>query len=206
MTSGEPEAAIPGADSDARDAAAAVRLIQGLTAGASSQQIAEHFRQLQRDLRRIARRERFALHAGATMSTTALINETYLKLQQSAIEHVGNEPHFVAIVTRAMRFVLTDYARSRFSQKRGGNLQFEALDDNLHAESIDPAWQLELNDALNTLARLSPRLADVVQLRYYGGFQDAEIGELLNIDESTVRRDWLKARGWLYQHLKPGTP
>lgn len=187
----------------AADEAETVRLIQGLAAGANEAQIADLFRQLQWDLRRIARRERFTLHAGATMSTTAPINETYLKLQQSALEHVGDEGHFVATVTRAMRFVLTDYARARYSQKRGGDLQFESLDEQLHAgDTIDAGWQLELSDALDKLAQLSPRLADVVQLRYYGGFQDKEIGELLDIDESTVRRDWLKARGWLFQELK----
>ncbi len=184
--------------------AATVRLIQGLTVGASGIEIAELFRQLQRDLRRIARRERHSLHAGATMSTTALINETYLKLHQGALENVAGEGHFVAMVTRAMRFVLIDYARAHFSQKRGGNVQFDALDEHVQDVcAIDPVWQIELNDALDKLAQLSPRLADVVQLRYYGGFQDREIGELLQIDESTVRRDWLKARGWLYQQLKP---
>jgi RNA polymerase sigma factor (TIGR02999 family) len=162
------------------------------------------FEHMQDDLRRVARRERHALRAGDTLSTTALVNEAFLKLERSGLPQLTDRRHFYGIAGRAMRQVLVDYARARISQKRGGGEAHETLgaaDDATDSE--DAARMLEINDALDQLEAVRPRLAQVVHLRYYAGLTDREIGSLLGVEESTVRRDWLKARGWLFQTLAP---
>lgn len=162
------------------------------------------FEQLQADLRRVAHRERRTLHAGETMSTTALVNEAFLKLNKASVPEFADRRHFYGIAAHAMRQVLVDYARTRLRQKRGGGDAHEtlgALDRMADPDARDLERLLEINEALDRLDEERPRLAQVVYLRFYAGLSDREIGELLGIEESTVRRDWLKARGWLYQAL-----
>jgi RNA polymerase sigma factor (TIGR02999 family) len=160
------------------------------------------FAQMQADLRQVAHRERHAVRAGETLSTTALVNEAYLKLSKSGLPAFVNRRHFYSVAARAMRQVLVDYARARLSQKRGSGDRHETLGAaDQEADADDAARLLEINDALDRLEAVRPRLAQVVYLRYYAGMSDREIGELLDVEESTVRRDWLKARGWLFQAL-----
>jgi len=162
------------------------------------------FEQLQADLRRVAHRERRTLHAGETMSTTALVNEAFLKLNRSAVPEFADRRHFYGVAALAMRQVLVDYARARLRQKRGGGDAHEtlgALECMADPDARDLERLFEINEALDRLDEERPRLAQVVYLRFYAGLGDREIGELLGIEESTVRRDWLKARGWLYQAL-----
>ena len=162
------------------------------------------FEQLQADLRRVAHRERRTLHAGETMSTTALVNEAFLKLNRTAVPEFADRRHFYGVAALAMRQVLVDYARARLRQKRGGGDAHEtlgALECMADPDARDLERLFEINEALDRLDEERPRLAQVVYLRFYAGLGDREIGELLGIEESTVRRDWLKARGWLYQAL-----
>ena len=170
--------------------------------------LADLFTLVQQDLRRIAHRERLAVDAGETMSTTALINDAYLKLSESALPAFADRRHFYAIAARAMRQVLIDYARTRLAQKRGGGAVAVPLTDRLELadDPDDAARAIELGDAIDRLEAHSPRLAQVVYLRFYAGMSDGEIGSLLDVDESTVRRDWLKARGWLFRTLNPDAP
>lgn len=160
------------------------------------------FAQVQGDLRRVAHRERLSVQAGETLSTTALINEVYLKLDKSSLPPFADRRHFYNVAARAMRQVLVDYARARCSQKRGGGGAHETLGAaESEAEADDAARLLDINAALDQLDAVRPRLAQVVYLRFYAGLSDNEIGDVLGIEESTVRRDWLKARGWLHQAL-----
>jgi RNA polymerase sigma factor (TIGR02999 family) len=163
------------------------------------------FALVQSDLKRVAHRERLALHAGQTLSTTALINEAYLKLSAATLPAFADRRHFYGVAARAMRQVLVDYARARLRHKRGGGAVDAPLDAALDSgdDPADAMRLLEINDALDRLDSVHPRLAQVVYLRFYGGFSDAEIGAVLEVDESTVRRDWLKARGWLFDALHP---
>jgi RNA polymerase sigma factor (TIGR02999 family) len=167
--------------------------------------LAQLFALVQHDLRRIAHRERVAADAGDTLSTTALINDAYLKLSESALPAFADRRHFYAIAARAMRQLLIDYARSRLAQKRGGGVAPVPLTDRLDIgdDPADAARAIELGEALDRLEAHSPRLAQVVYLRFYAGLSDVEIGGLLGVEESTVRRDWLKARGWLFRALNP---
>lgn len=157
------------------------------------------------DLRRIARAQRARIRGGETLCTTALVNEAYLKLLRSGELRAENRRHFFALASVAMRQILVDQARARRAEKR------EHVDAGRIGEDYDPpadAGQaelvLELDDALNRLERLNPRLAQVVNCRYFGGYSEQETAEILGVTDRTVRRDWVKARAWLALALRPG--
>ncbi|MCX7556470.1 ECF-type sigma factor [Xanthomonadaceae bacterium JHOS43] len=157
------------------------------------------------DLRRIARRERFRVGAGATLCTTALISEAWLKLQRASVWH--NERHFLATAALAMRQVLVGDAEMRRAAKRNGGQVPLSLDESIDAPDDAADEQILLvNDALDRLAQLSPRLAQVVECRFFAGYNEAETAHVLNVTDRTVRRDWVKARAWLYRELGEQTP
>jgi RNA polymerase sigma factor (TIGR02999 family) len=160
----------------------------------------------QRDLRQIAHRERMTFGAGETLSTTALVNEAYLKLKASPPPDAIDRRQFFGIAARAMRQILVDHARAQRADKRGGGISHESL--SAAEQLAQPPGEdiLALDEALRLLSEANARAAEVVQLRFFAGLGDVEIGLLLGIEESTVRRDWLKARGWLYQRLQDTPP
>lgn len=169
-----------------------------------SHSLASMMTQAYRNLLRVAHAQRHAFGASPTLSTTALVHEVYLKLQESPDLVVSDINHFHYLATRAMRFVLTDHARRKLARKRGSAVPMESLDDHAapdldgrHAEQV-----LEINEVIDQLAQIFPRMAQIVSLRFYVGLGDAEIGEALGIDERTVRRDWIKARGWMIGRLR----
>ncbi|MEO7454681.1 MAG: ECF-type sigma factor [Gemmatimonadaceae bacterium] len=154
------------------------------------------------ELRRTARRE-LAARPSDTLSTTALVHELYLKFARAQQADWQNRAHFLGVASVAMRHILVDRARRRRAAKRGGPQTAVTLDEALvgtdpHAESL-----LELHEALDRLALLDPRLARVVECRFFGGMSEIETAEALSVTERTVRRDWVKARGLLYQALGP---
>ncbi len=159
-------------------------------------------REAQGDLRRVAHAERLALRAGETLSTTALVNEAWLRFAQADSRFLDRK-HFYATAARAMRQVLVDHLRTQQAQKRGGGAVHGALEEALELASGDPfgADLLVMDAALSALEQALPRAAQVVHLRYFVGLDDREVGALLGVEESTVRRDWLKARAWLFLHL-----
>lgn len=157
------------------------------------------------ELRRAARRE-LAVRPSDTLSTTALVHELYLKLSRALRADWRDRAHFLSVAAVAMRHILIDRARRRTAEKRGGPHRHVTLDEQLtqaaeHAESL-----LELHDALEQLALLNERLARVVECRFFGGMTEQETAEALSVTERTVRRDWIKARGLLYQALGPNGP
>lgn len=151
------------------------------------------------DLRRIARRERFRAGAGATLCTTALISEAWLKLQRTPAW--SNEQHFLATAALAMRQVLVSDAEMRRAAKRNGGQSPLSLDESIDAADAADEQILLVNEALERLAELSPRLAHVVECRFFAGYSEAETAHALGITDRTVRRDWIKARAWLYHEL-----
>ncbi len=168
--------------------------------------LAQLMTDMQGELRQIARYRRRHGAVGETLSTTALVNEAYLKFAASPALFGGiDRNHFLAIAARAMRNIVINHARDRVAQKRGAGARHETLSKaelaDVEADIAEAHRLLELNDALERLEKLRPRLARVVQLRYFAGLSEDETGEVLEIDRSTVRRDWLKARGWLYDRL-----
>jgi RNA polymerase sigma factor (TIGR02999 family) len=161
------------------------------------------------DLKRLARGQRGRVSAGHTMQTTALVHEAWLKLMRS--KGWQSREHFMNSAARAMRHILVDYARQRVADKRGGGAGTDSLDeDTVAAEDAallrgePPEQMLALNDALERLAQLSPRLVQVVECRYFAGYDEQETARLLGVTDRTVRRDWTKARAWLFREMSAG--
>ncbi|WP_447940633.1 ECF-type sigma factor [Pseudoxanthomonas mexicana] len=156
---------------------------------------------LYRDLHQIARSQIRQQRRGHMRSPTSLISETWLKLA-SADFSVENRAHLVALIARAMRFVLLDEVRRALAEKRGEGMDLLPLDETTEpAQGSRLEQLLILDEALNDLNALDPRLAQVVELRYFGGLSEQEIAGVLKVTERTVRRDWRKARAFLFSHL-----
>jgi RNA polymerase sigma factor (TIGR02999 family) len=152
------------------------------------------------ELRRSARRE-LAMRPSDSLSTTALVHELYLKFSRADRADWRNRAHFLGVASVAMRHILVDRARRRTAEKRGGPQRHITLDENLTATDTQAESLLELHEALDQLAGLNERLARVVECRFFGGMTEQETAEALHIGVRTVRRDWIKARGLLYQAL-----
>ena len=133
-------------------------------------------------------------------SPTSLISEGWLRLSHADL-NVENRSHLTSLIARAMRFVLIDEARRVLSQKHGHGMEIVELDDAPTSHDQDLEQLLMLDRALDELARLDKRLMQVVELRYFGGMQEEEIAQLLQVHERTVRRDWRKARAFLFSRL-----
>lgn len=152
------------------------------------------------ELRRLAHRQMNNEREGHTLQTTALINEAYVRLMGSEKIHWESRKHFFAVAARMMRQILIDIARGRAARKRGDGPRHLPLDEAI-AVSASGTDLIELDEALNNLAKLNARLAQVVELKFFGGLDHAEIADLLGVSEPTVRRDWRIARAWLYEAL-----
>lgn len=147
-----------------------------------------------RELRAIAHRRLMAGGANGTLSTTALVNEAYLKLVDQSPAEWHDRAHFLALASLVMRHVLVDRARERSTLKRGGIRERVTLDEVAMSVDAEPEVLLQLNDALDRLAAIEPRLARVVECRFFGGLTEQETAEALEITVRTVQRDWVKAR------------
>ena len=152
------------------------------------------------DLRRLARRQLAREHGARAVNPTTLVHEAYLKLAGSA-PRAADRAHFLAIAAHAMRQVLVDQARARRAAKRGPGWTSTTLTDGAWVATLDPEALIALDDALE---RLDPRQRQVVECRFFGGMDDAEIAEALGVTDRTVRRDWVKARAWLNRWLHDG--
>lgn len=169
----------------------------------------EVYRMVYSELRALAH----AVRSGggpATLSTTALVHEAYLKLIPAPRGRVQDRSHFFAIAARAMRQVLVDAARKRTAGRRGSGATVVSLDESLDAvrESADAvgvraAEIVAIDDALQQLQKWSPRQASVVECRVFAGLSVSETARVLGISEPTVKRDWQTARAWLAQALGP---
>ncbi len=152
------------------------------------------------ELRAVASRERWKLGDVDTLQTTALINETWLKLHR--VETWNDRQHFLRAAAVAMRYVLVDAARERYAAKRGGGLADVTLSAAERVADGSDESLLQLEATLARLQALDPRLAQVVECRFFAGFNELETAEALAISERTVRRDWLKAKAWLAVELQ----
>lgn len=157
------------------------------------------------ELRRSARRE-LAVRPSDSLSTTALVHELYLKFSRAERADWQDRAHFLGVAAVAMRHILVDRARRRTAEKRGGPQRHVTLDDELISVDHQAESLLDLHEALDYLATLDERLARVVEFRFFGGMTEQETAEALHIGVRTVRRDWIKARGLLYQALSDKSP
>jgi len=145
-------------------------------------------------LRAVARRQLALREQKATLSTTGLVHEAYLKLVDQSRIAWGDRAHFFALASVAMRHILVDRARARLARKRDGGQAPVTLDQDEIAAEDQPAALLELNDALDRLSAMEPRLGQVVECRFFGGLSEVETAEALGITTRTVQRDWVKAK------------
>lgn len=166
---------------------------------------AAHSAQSVAELRRIAR-ERLAGHQNLTLlGVTALVNESYLRYADHLDTlQFDNAQAFLTYASKVMRSVVVDTLRERSAQRRGGDCEHVTLHTDMEALSADDE-ALAVDEALGLLAKVEPRLAQVVELRYFGGWSEAEVAQALDTTERCVRRDWEKARALLRTMLAHGS-
>ena len=153
------------------------------------------------ELRRMARRHMKRERRGNTLQTTALVHEVYLRLVDVTKVEWRQRAQFFAIAAQMMRRILVDAARARASSKRGGGAVCVNFDETAIVSPEPDRSIVALDHALAAFAEIAPRQAKVVELRYFGGLQEEEIVEVLQISPRTVRRDWDFARAWLAREL-----
>ncbi|MBL8986984.1 MAG: sigma-70 family RNA polymerase sigma factor [Gemmatimonadetes bacterium] len=168
--------------------------------------VASLFQVVYDDLRRIAHRQ-LARGAPTTLSTTELVHEAYLRLIDGGEVQWRDRAHFAAIASRAMRYLLVDRARARTAQKRGGRDQPITLDDDRPVDvGAGPEELVAIDEALERLAAADPRLGQLVEYRFFAGMNYEEIAEVTGLSVPTAKRDWARARAWLYRFLRDEVP
>lgn len=158
------------------------------------------------ELHQAASRQMSRENAGHTLQTTALIHEVYLRLVKLPEVDWQNRAHFFAVCSKMMRRILTDLARARLSQKRGGgtvHVAFEEKQIDASGRSFD---LLALDEAVSRLAQIDQRKGQVMELRFFGGLSVEETALVLRISQETVQRDWRMAKVWLLRELAPEHP
>jgi len=153
------------------------------------------------ELRRIAHRQLAGQPRDRTLNTTALIHEAYLRMVDQTQVDWEDRAHFFAYAARAMRAIIVDYARRRCAQKRGGHLAHVSFDDRDLPVEAQAEMIVAVDTALTQLTEVSERLGRIVECRFFGGMSLDEIAAALRVSDRTVRRDWIKAKTWLYSEL-----
>jgi RNA polymerase sigma factor (TIGR02999 family) len=157
-----------------------------------------------KELRDIARYHLHRERPGHTLQSAALVHEAYLRLVDQKPFEADNRAHFLAVASRLMRQILVDYARSHAAAKRGADLRVE-LDAVLVLPQERNAEVVALDEALKTLTQIDERQGQIVEMRFFGGLSVEEIGEVLGISRSTVKREWNVAKAWLLREIKRDT-
>jgi RNA polymerase sigma factor (TIGR02999 family) len=146
--------------------------------------------------------QRLRTEPDGSLNTTALVHEAYLKLVDQSRAQWSERSQFFAIAARAMRRILVDYARQHLAEKRGGRRERVVLDGEILSLDQRADALLAVDEALERLRTVDERASRVVECRFFGGYTDAETAEALGITDRTVRRDWLRAKAWLYEALR----
>jgi RNA polymerase sigma factor (TIGR02999 family) len=169
--------------------------LNGRPDGGASPEINQIFRETYFELRRIAHSRLYRNERLTLLDTTSLVHECYLRLSNAELPAFSSPSEMLGYSARVMRSVVVDFIRRRHAQCRGGDFQHTSL-DGLEVGPMLPCEQeiLDVDEAVQVLAQAAPRLAQVVEMKYFGGFTEPEIAESLGVTERTVRRDWEKAR------------
>ncbi|MEP7338311.1 MAG: sigma-70 family RNA polymerase sigma factor [Acidobacteriota bacterium] len=154
------------------------------------------------ELHHLAKRAMNQEHVGHTLQTTALVNEAYLRMCNLQQVEWQDRAHFFAVASRVMRHLLVDHARAQGYAKRGGGILRVELDEAAVYAPERSADLLALDDALNRLAVVDEKKCRIVELRYFGGLTVEEVAEVLGVAVISVKREWAKAKLWLYQELQ----
>lgn len=164
------------------------------------------FQILYRELHHLAAAQMRNERKNHTLSANALVHEVWLRLSPSEARF-ENRGHFLNVCAQAMRRVLVDHARARRAARRGGPGGVIRLDTGVDPPMPMPDEQvLALDEALSRLAEISPRAAQVIELRFFGGLTEAQVAELLGLARRTINRDWEMARAWLFQEISTQPP
>jgi len=156
---------------------------------------------LYEELHRLAQYHLRGHASSPTLNATALVNEAYIRMVDQTQAQFSDRAHFFAYASRAMRTIIVDHARRRSSWKRGGGISHVSFEDGEISLEGQADLLVALDDALTRLASLSERLSRIVEYRFFGGMSEQETAEALGVSDRTVRRDWVKARAWLYADL-----
>ena len=157
---------------------------------------------VERELHRLAHQYMCREHTGHTLHTTALINETFVRLVDQKRVVWQNRAHFFGIAAKLMRRVLINHARDRHREKRGGHAVQISLSDVVLVSNEKSIELISLDEALDRLAAIDERKSRVVELRYFGGLSVEETAEVLGVSTITVNRDWKMARAWLAREVR----
>jgi RNA polymerase sigma factor (TIGR02999 family) len=173
--------------------------------GGSREALDRLFSLLYDELRRVAHRQLAGQPRDGTLNTSALIHEAYLRMVDQTQADWQDRAHFFAYAARTMRAIIVDYARRRQAGKRGGQATHFSLDErDLPVEAQADAI-VAVDNALTRLAEVSDRLSQIVECRFFGGLSIDETAAALSLSDRTVRRDWTKAKAWLYGELQEET-
>jgi RNA polymerase sigma-70 factor (ECF subfamily) len=153
------------------------------------------------ELRRQAASRMRSERTGHTLQPTALVHEVYLRLCNCDSPEYHDRAHFFRLAAQLMRRILIDHARRRKALRRGSGAAV-LLDETFAVSDTDLGSAIEVDDLLKKLAQVSPRQAQVVEMRFFAGLKEGDIAASLGVDERTIRRDWLKARAWLHLQLR----
>jgi RNA polymerase sigma factor (TIGR02999 family) len=155
-----------------------------------------------RDLRRLAHARLRDGGRDALLDTTALVHESYLRLSQSEALHFPDRPRFLVYAGRVMRSVIIDFARKRQTERRGGDCAQVTLTTQIAGAALSAEQEIvRVHEALEQLAQVDPRMAQVVEMKYFAGLTEVEIAQALGVTDRTVRRDWEQARLFLAEVL-----
>jgi RNA polymerase sigma factor (TIGR02999 family) len=160
------------------------------------------FSTLYDELHRMARRELAKRGGKMTLGATTLLHEAYLDISDREGAAFPDRNRFMGYAARAMRGLIIDYARRRQAQKRGGGFEITSISTDVAGPAADADELTRVSDAVDQLEAADPRLARVVDLKFFGGFSFAEIASMMAVSERTVQRDWEKARIYLHRVLR----
>ncbi len=166
----------------------------------------ELFSSLYSELHRLAKRELARRGAPASLSVTTLLHEAYLDIATREGSCFPDKPRFMGYAARVMRGLIIDRARSQNAIKRGGEFQITSLKTDLGENAVDAKELSAISDALDQLAKVEPKLAELVDMKFFCGFSFAEIAALENLSERTVQRRWEKARIYLHRNIRADLP
>ena len=153
------------------------------------------------ELRRVAARQLRRERDGHSLQPTVLVHEVYLRLVEQRNVDWRNRAHFFGVAAQVMRRILVDHARRRLADKRGAGVSPVSMDEAMETPGVTAVPILDLDDALDRLSRLDAGLAQIVELRAFGGLTIEEAAHVLNVSPSTVKRDWRTAKAWLTREL-----
>lgn len=157
------------------------------------------------ELRQLAHQYLQRERADHTLQATGLVHEAYLRLVDQTTTTWQNRAHFLGVAAQVMRRILVDYARSHRAGKRGGTWDKLAFDEALAPSEERSVDLIALDDALKDLLALDPRQSQIVELRFFGGLTNEEVGEVLQVSPRTVKREWRIAKAWLRRAIVPET-